>query len=57
MDGCSYNGHYWVFGAALTNVEYTLRVTDTVTGRQVRYTNPLGVSSPAIVDTSALPCN
>lgn len=57
VNGCSYNGHYWVFGAALTNVEYTLRVTDTVTGRQVRYTNPLGVSSPAIVDTSALPCD
>jgi photosystem II stability/assembly factor-like uncharacterized protein len=57
VNGCELNGHYWVFGAALTNVEYTLRVTDTVTGEHREYFNPLGVSSPTIADTSALRCN
>jgi photosystem II stability/assembly factor-like uncharacterized protein len=57
VDGCSLNGHYWVFGAALTTVEYTLRVTDTVTGQHREYFNPLGRISPTIADTNALPCN
>ena len=57
VDGCSLNGHYWVFGAALTTVEYTLRVSDTVTGEHREYFNPLGRISPTIADTSALPCN
>jgi hypothetical protein len=56
VDGCSLNGHYWFFGAALTTVEYSLKVTDTVTGEHREYSNPLGRSSPTIADTSALPC-
>jgi len=56
VDGCSMNGHYWVFGAATTTVEYTLRVTDTVTGQHREYFNPLGRSSPTVTDTSAMPC-
>jgi hypothetical protein len=55
IDGCSVNGHYWVFGAATTSVRYVLTVTDTATGRAVRYENPLGVASRAITDTSAFP--
>ena len=48
------NGHFWVFAAATTNVEYTLRVTDTRTGAERRYPNPLGRAAPALTDTSAL---
>ena len=36
------NGHFWVFYGALTNVEYTLTVTDTQTGLARRYFNPAG---------------
>lgn len=54
LDGCSVNGRYWVFAAATTNVEYSLRVTDTLTGEAASYFNPLGRSAEAITDTSAL---
>ena len=53
IDGCGFNGHFWVFAAATTNVEYTLKVTDTVSGFVQTYHNDLGVSSDAITDTSA----
>ena len=36
------NGKFWVFYGALSNVEYTLRVTDTATGKVKTYTNPAG---------------
>jgi photosystem II stability/assembly factor-like uncharacterized protein len=41
LDARAINGHFWVFYGALSNVEYTLRVTDTVTGTEWRYSNPL----------------
>ena len=53
LDGCGFNNNYWVFFAATTNVGYTLTVSDTQTGLQKTYTNPLGVASPAVTDTSA----
>lgn len=53
LDGCDVNGKFWVFAAATTNVEYNLKVTDTLTGATKRYDNPLGESSPAITDTGA----
>ncbi len=55
LDGCGVNGNYWVFSAATTNVEYTLTVTDTTTGMEKTYFNPLGTSASAITDTHALP--
>ena len=54
IDGCSLNGHFWVFAAATTNVEYTLTVTDTQSGASAVFENPLGTSSAAITDTEAL---
>ena len=30
LDGCGINGHYWVFAAATTDLEYTLTVTDSL---------------------------
>ena len=53
LDGCGVNQHFWVFAAATTNVEYTLRVTDTATGVVKTYFNPLGTSAPAITDSAA----
>ena len=53
VDGCDANGHYWVFAAAPTNVEYTLQVTDTVSGEVVEYHNPLGESARPVLDTAA----
>ncbi len=53
LDGCGFNGHFWVFAASTTNVEFTLRVTDAATGAVQEYFNPLGVAAPAITDTFA----
>lgn len=55
LDGCSLNGHFWVFSAATTTVEYTLTVTDTVTGVTTSYFNELGSAAPSVIDTTALP--
>ncbi len=54
LDNCSGStNRFWVFAAATTNVEYTLRVPDTETQAVREYFNPLGVSSAAITDTNA----
>ncbi len=53
LDGCEITDHFWVFAAASTNQEYTLRVTDTERGVTKEYKNPPGRLSPAIIDTMA----
>jgi hypothetical protein len=53
LDGCALNGRYWVFSAATTDVEYTLRITDTETGDVREYWNPLGSAAAALTDTGA----
>lgn len=53
IDGCSLNNRYWVFFAALTNVEFHITVYDTWTDTTKRYDNTLGVSAAAITDSSA----
>jgi hypothetical protein len=53
LNGCGVNSRYWVFAAGLTNVEVILRVTDTATGVQQTYTNPLNRPFPPLQDTSA----
>jgi hypothetical protein len=53
LDACSFNDRFWVFYAATTNVEFTLRVTDTRTGRVKTYFNPLGTPAAPILDTDA----
>ncbi len=53
VDGCSFNNRYWVFFAALTNVEFHITVLDTWTDTQKPYDNALGVSAAAITDTNA----
>ncbi len=54
IDGCGFNDHYWVFAAATTDVEYSLRVIDTLTGQVAFYYNPLGNAADATTDTAAL---
>jgi len=56
LDGCSTNGHYWVFASGLTNVGVQITVTDTVTGASEPYSNPVRSPFPPIQDTAAFPC-
>ncbi|HEX2163415.1 MAG TPA: PKD domain-containing protein [Thermoanaerobaculia bacterium] len=42
IDATSFDGHYWVFYGGLSDVEYTLRVEDTVTGDTWERVNPPG---------------
>ncbi|MEM7351337.1 MAG: fibronectin type III domain-containing protein [Acidobacteriota bacterium] len=53
LDGCAINDRFWVFAAATTDVEYTLTVSDTLTGFVETYINPLGTAAPAVTDTDA----
>jgi len=52
LDGRPVNGKIWVFYGALSNVEYTLTVTDTQTGKFKTYFNPRGRLS-SVADTGA----
>jgi len=52
VDGRPVNGKYWVFYGALSNVEYAITVTDTLTGIAKVYTNPNGQQS-SVADTTA----
>ncbi|HEX6899834.1 MAG TPA: hypothetical protein VF789_08975 [Thermoanaerobaculia bacterium] len=51
IDGQEVNGHFWVYSGALSDVEYTLTVRDTVTGAEKSYRNPQGrIASRADVE-------
>ena len=56
VDGCSFNGHYWVYAAATTDVEYHLRVTESATGAFRTFDNTLGTASPAFTSIDAFAC-
>ena len=53
LDGCAVNGQVWVYGASTTDLGYTIRVTDTVTGAVNEYRNEPGHPAPAITDATA----
>jgi hypothetical protein len=53
LDGCSLNGHWWVIGAAATDVEFGVFVQDTVTGQVWIHRNAPGVLAPAFADVKA----
>ncbi len=57
VDGCAFNGHYWVYAAATTDVEYHLRVTESASGDFVTFDNTLGTASPAFTSIEAFPCD
>ncbi|HEX3530830.1 MAG TPA: ELWxxDGT repeat protein [Thermoanaerobaculia bacterium] len=52
LDGRPANGKFWVFYGALSNVDYTLTVTDTQTGAMKTYHNPNGRLA-SVADTGA----
>lgn len=52
LDGRAVNGRFWVFYGALSDVHYTLTVTDSVTGAVRAYVNPQGHLA-SVADTSA----
>jgi subtilisin-like proprotein convertase family protein len=52
VDGRAVNGHFWVFYGALTNVQYTITVTDSLTGDIRSYVNPDG-NLASVADVSA----
>ena len=55
LDGCTANGHVWVYGASTTDLGYAIRVTDTVTGTVREYRNEPGTPAAAITDATAFP--
>lgn len=52
LDGRAENGKFWVFGGQLTDVEYTLEITDTATGAVWTHHNPAGTLA-SFADTTA----
>ena len=42
VDGRTFNNHYWVFYGALSDVAYTITVTDSTNGAVKTYSNPQG---------------
>jgi hypothetical protein len=42
INGQAVNGHFWVYYGALSDVDYTITVTDTKTGAKKTYHNPKG---------------
>ena len=52
LDGTAVNGHHWVFYGALSDVEYTITVTDTLTGATRSYENARGTLA-SVADTAA----
>jgi len=45
VDGCGFNERYWVYLAATTNIDFTVRIRDQVTGTQYLRHNPLGTKT------------
>jgi WD40 repeat protein len=56
LDGRALNGHFWVFYGALSSVEYTVTVTDSVSGAAKSYFNPAGRLA-SYADTQAFPAS
>jgi plastocyanin len=52
VDGRGFNGKFWVFYGALSNVQYSIAITDTTTGAVRTYANPFG-SLASVADTAA----
>jgi hypothetical protein len=57
LNGCAINGHYWVFGAASTDVGYTVDIRRRNSSQTFRADNPIGTAAPAITDITAFPCD
>lgn len=55
LDACPLDGHFWVFAAAATNVEYTLTISDLVAHQTRIFRNDLGDTARALTVTDAFP--
>ncbi len=53
LDACSFNQRFWVYAAGLTDQRVELTVTDTQTGAQKTYSNPLGRTFVTETDSDA----
>lgn len=57
LNGCAINGHYWVFAAASTDVEYSVTITDGAgAGPPITFGNSSGQPAAAVTNTNAFPC-
>ncbi|MCY3968396.1 MAG: hypothetical protein OXG74_00555 [Acidobacteria bacterium] len=56
LNGCSHNGHRWVYVAPVTDVHFNLWVSGP-NGRRWTYKNKLGRTAATRSDTAAFPCN
>jgi plastocyanin len=53
LDRCDVNGHFWLSLASATDVEFTVKVRDTQTGRTRIYLNPAGSTPSSLRDVEA----
>ena len=56
LNGCSVNGHYWVFWSAGTNVRMVVAVTDRRRARQRVYQSPDRTPALPVTDILAFTC-
>ena len=56
VDGSDFNGYFWIFFGALSNVEYDIQITDTVTQESRTYSNDLGAFA-SFGDIEAFPAD
>jgi len=54
LDACALNGSFWVFDTHLSNVEYTITVTDRQTGQTRTLFNPLQTIAPSVLGTNTI---
>ena len=53
LDGRAVNGHFWVLYGALSDVEYTITIDDTLTGARKTFYNPPN-NLASVADVAAL---
>lgn len=56
LDGCAINGFYWVFGAASTDVGYTVEISEVGGTRTFEFGNEAGQPAAATTSITAFPC-
>jgi opacity protein-like surface antigen len=57
LDGCSVNGHRWVYTTGLTDLRVLVQIVDTQTGETATYLNEGGSAFAPAQDTEALRCS
>ena len=57
LDGCSINGHRWVFVAPVTTLAFNLEIVERSTGNTFTHRNAKGVVAATASDVAAFPCD